>query len=129
MATNTAKAKQEAKITRKLHTIDATGQSLGRIATRTATLLRGKHKVNYQPHIDQGDRVVIRNASKLSFLPSKLKSKVYWKHTRWVGHISHKTLEQLFKESPGEVVERAVKGMLPSNKLTNYMLKRLKVYA
>ncbi len=116
-------------ISRKTHTIDAKGESLGRLASRAALLLRGKHKVNYVPHIDQGDKVIVRNAGQLQFIPNKLNTKIYYRHTRWVGHLHQKTLGQMFKESPSKVVEMAVRGMLPKNKLAQYMLKRLKVYA
>lgn len=117
------------KIFRKVHILDAADKSLGRLASQAAQLLRGKHKVSFVMHLDLGDKVVIKNAGKLKFDPKKLATKIYYKHTGYMGHLKKKKMDKVFKDKPEEVVLRAIKGMIPSNKLKNNILKRLKVHA
>ena len=109
--------------------IDAEGQSLGRLAASTASILRGKHKPSFSPHQIYGDHVVVINASKLSFQSAKLHRKQYARHTGFIGSLKVISLGDLFKQNPVQVIEKAVKGMLPKNKLRNEMMKRLHVYA
>lgn len=117
------------KIFRKVHILDAENKSVGRLATEAAKLLRGKHKVSFAPHLDVGDKVVVKNAGSLKFDPKKFSAKVYYKHTGYVGHLKKKTLGKVFKDKPEDVVARAVKGMIPANKHRDNILKRLKVHA
>lgn len=115
------------KIERIRHEIDATEQSLGRLATRIATLLRGKHKTDFMPHIDIGDFVVVDNIAKLKFTGNKFTQKKYFSHSGYPGGLKTVKLDELFAKRPEEVLRRAVRGMLPNNKLRNNMLKRLSV--
>ena len=107
--------------------VDAEGKNLGRLATAVATALRGKDKPSFSPHQLCGDHVVVINAEKLHFHPSKLYRKSYVKHTGYIGHISRMFLGEKMEKNPEEVIERAVKGMLPRNRLRPQMLKRLHV--
>ena len=109
--------------------IDAEGQNLGRLAARVAMLLRGKHRAEFSPHMICGDHVVIINAAKLNFHPTKLRRKQYVRHSGYLGHLRTTSLESMMEKKPTEVIERAVKGMLPSNRLRPTMLKRLHVFA
>lgn len=109
--------------------LDADGQNLGRLATKAASFLRGKHRPSFSPHQLCGDHVVIINASKLKFHPVKLRRKTYSKHTGYIGHLRTTSLDKMMQDRPTEVIERAVKGMLPSNRLRVSMLKRLHVFA
>lgn len=117
------------KIFRKVHILDAADKSLGRVASFAAQLLTGKHKVSFENYLDLGDKVVIKNAGKLKFDPKKLSTKIYYKHTGYIGHLKKQTMGKVFKDKPEEVVFRAVKGMIPSNKHRDNILKRLKVHA
>jgi large subunit ribosomal protein L13 len=112
-------------IERKTHTIDASGQSVGRLSTKIATLLRGKHKPEFVPHLDLGDIVYVKNADKLKFSGKKLEQKNYYRFTGYVGNLKTIKMSDLNKKNPGEIIKRAVKQMLPNNKLRNDMLKRL----
>lgn len=112
-------------IERKTHTIDASGQSVGRISTKIATLLRGKHKPEYLPHLDLGDIVYVKNVDKLKFTGKKLEQKNYYRFTGYVGNLKTIKMSDLNKNNPGEIIKRAVKQMLPNNKLRNDMMKRL----
>lgn len=107
--------------------IDANEQNLGRLATRVALLLRGKHKVSFSPHQPCGDHVVVINAGKLKFHPVKLYRKTYAKHSGFIGHLKVQSLGQLMEKDPADVIVRAVKGMLPANRLRIQLLKRLHV--
>ena len=107
------------------HTIDATDQTVGRLSTQVATLLRGKDKPEFQPHIDQGGIVEVTNIRKLKFTGKKLEQKKYYRHSGYPGGIKETKLEDLMISNPGEVVRKAVKQMLPNIKLRNNMLKRL----
>ena len=118
-------AKKRIKIERVRHEIDASGESLGRLACRIARLLRGKHKTEFVPHIDLGDFVVITNIKKIKFTGKKFQQKVYYSHSGYPGGLKVKKLSELFEKRPEEVLKRAVRGMLPNNKLRPNMLKRL----
>lgn len=109
--------------------VDAEGQSLGRLATRIATVLRGKHKPTFAPHVDVGDFVIVINAEKVTLKGSKLEQKQYHSHSGYPGGLRSVPFLQMLDRKPTEVVERAVFGMLPKNKLGRAMSKKLKVYA
>lgn len=116
------------KIERKWHLIDARNKVLGRLATQIAVLISGKHKPIYTPNIDTGDYVVVINAENVKITGKKLEEKRYWHHTGYPGGIKSKTLKNLIEQNPAEVIIRAVKGMLPRNRLRKERLKRLKVF-
>jgi large subunit ribosomal protein L13 len=124
--TFTPKAKD---ITRQWHVIDADGAILGRLSTEVATLLRGKHKPIWAPHLDTGDHVVIVNASKLAVGQRKQLQKTYFRHTGYPGGIRSESLEHLLARDPEKVVRLAVRRMLPKGPLGRQMLKKLKIYA
>jgi len=126
MKTYTAKA---GDIQREWHLIDANGQILGKLATRIATLLTGKHKPIYSPNQDTGDYVVVINAEKIVVTGNKLKQKTYYHHTGYPGGLKSVTLEKVLAEHPERAIENAVKGMVPHTKLGNKIIKKLKVYA
>ena len=109
--------------------IDAEDQVLGRVATKAATILKGKHKPQYTPHVDTGDFVVIINADKIRLTGSKALKKEYYRHSGFPGGLKMETFEEAMEKYPERVVERAVKGMLPKNTLGRAMGKKLKVYA
>ena len=109
--------------------IDAADQTLGRLATRVATLLQGKHKSTYAPHMDGGDNVVVTNTAKIKVTGNKLAAKKYYRHSGYPGGISEQTLEELMAKDPNQVVYLAVKGMLPKNRLQDDRLLRLKLFA
>jgi len=111
------------------HVVDATGQTLGRLASRVALLLMGKHKPTYSSHLDMGDFVVVVNAEKVRVTGKKLTDKVYYHHSGYMGGLKETTLQELLARRPGRVVEMAVRGMLPRNKLGDKLFKHLKVYA
>jgi large subunit ribosomal protein L13 len=116
-------------ITREWWLIDADGVVLGRLASEVAKLLRGKHKPTYSPHLDTGDHVVIVNASKVVMTGSKLTDKKMYRHSGYPGGLSAVPYSKIMSTRPELAVEKAVRGMLPSNKLGRAMLKKLKVYA
>ena len=109
--------------------VDATGQTLGRLATQIADALRGKTKPEYTPHIDTGDFVVVVNAEKISVTGNKRADKKYYRHSGYPGGIKERTLGQMLERRPEEVIRHAVKGMLPRNRLARKQLTKLKVYA
>jgi large subunit ribosomal protein L13 len=109
--------------------VDATDLPLGRLASEIATLLRGTHKPTYAPHIDGGDFVVVVNADKVAVTSDKSQSKIYYRHSGYPGGIKAETFESLLERRPEAVIERAVRGMLPKNKLGRQMGRKLKVYA
>ena len=109
--------------------VDADGQALGRLASEVAKLLRGKHKPNYTPHVDCGDNVVVTNAAKVSLSGKKWESKSYIRHTGYPGGQRSLSAKELHAKDPARVVEKAVKGMLPKNKLGADLFRNLKVYA
>ena len=116
-------------IKREWYIFDADGQVLGRLASEIAKILRGKHKPQFSPHMDTGDFVVVINAEKIKVSGKKLEQKIYYKHSGYLGGLKEQTLEDLLAKRPEEAVNRAVKGMLPHNKLGRVMFKKLKVYA
>jgi large subunit ribosomal protein L13 len=109
--------------------IDADGAVLGRLATEVATLLRGKHKPTWAPHVDAGDHVIVVNAAKLDVGPRKAEGKVYWRHSGYPGGIKSESLGRVFARDPEKVVRQAVKGMVPKGRLGRQMLRKLRVYA
>jgi large subunit ribosomal protein L13 len=111
------------------YVIDAQGQVLGRIATQAATILRGKHKPMFTPHLNCGDYVIVVNAAKVDVTGNRLDQKMYYRHSQYPGGLKQETLRQALQRHPERVIERAVKGMLPHNRLGDDILGRLKVYA
>ena len=126
MKTYTAKPKE---IEQRWYVVDAEGQTLGRLATRIADTLRGKRKPQYTPHIDTGDFVVVVNAEKIAVTGNKLQQKLYYRHSGYPGGIKSRTLAEMLDRRPEEVIRKAVKGMLPRNRLARKQLTKLKVYA
>jgi large subunit ribosomal protein L13 len=119
----------EGNVTRTWHVVDAEGQTLGRLATAVAMLLRGKHKPTYTPHVDTGDFVVIINADKIVVTGKKTTDKLYRHHTGWPGGFRQTNFAKLQAEKPIRIVEKAVRGMIPHTKLGAQQYKKLKVYA
>ena len=117
------------EIKRDWHVIDARDKVLGRLATEVARLLMGKHKPMFSRHLDSGDFVVVINAGKIRTSGNKTKQKLYYRHSGYPGGFRSVTLEEMLKNRPERVIEHAVKGMLPKNRLGNSMIKKLKVYA
>ena len=116
-------------IERKWYVIDAEGLTLGRLASETAKILRGKNKPTFTPHIDTGDYVIIVNAEKVTVTGKKLDQKVYYRHSEYVGGMKENTLREMMAKKPEKVIELAVKGMLPKGPLGREMYKKLFVYA
>ena len=116
-------------VQRQWHLIDATDVVLGRLAAQTATLLRGKHKPIYAPHVDTGDFVVIVNAGKVALTGAKRDNKIEYRHSGFPGGLRATSYDELLAKNPRRVVEKAVKGMLPHNTMGRKMLSKLKVYA
>ena len=116
-------------VERKWYVIDAEEKSLGRVATLAATYLRGKNKPTYTPHIDCGDYIIIINAKKVNLTGNKLENKMYYNHSQYQGGLRERTAKTMREEYPEEMIERAVKGMLPHNRLGRAMYKKLFVYA
>ena len=116
-------------IHRAWHVIDATDVVLGRLAVQAATLLRGKHKPTYAPHMDSGDFVVIVNAEKISVSGNKREDKFVYRHSGFPGGLKQRSVGEMIEKHPDRLVEKAVKGMLPKNRLGRAMGKKLKVYA
>ena len=119
---------KESEIERKWFVVDADGQVLGRMASRIASILRGKHKSTFTPHLDVGDHVVVVNASKVHLTGRKLKDKQYRWHSGYIGGLREVSFEKMIKSHPDRVIEWAVQGMLPKNRLGRAMAKKLKVY-
>jgi len=119
----------EATVNKEWLLIDAEGEILGRLASTAAKILRGKHKTNYTPHVDCGDNIVIINADKVRLTGNKLTDKVYVRHTGYPGGQRFATPRELLKRKPIAVIEHAVKGMLPKNKLGSALYRNLYVYA
>jgi large subunit ribosomal protein L13 len=118
-----------AEVKRDWYVVDASGRTLGRLATEIATRLKGKHKPEFTPHVDTGDYIVVVNAEKIRVTGNKLKDKVYHHHTGYIGNLKSINLEDLLKKAPEQVITKAVKGMLPKNKLGAAMIKKLRVFA
>jgi large subunit ribosomal protein L13 len=119
---------QGSGIERKWYLVDADNQVLGRLATRVATILRGKHKPTFTPHLDVGDHVVVVNAEKVHLTGRKRAEKMYRWHTGYIGGLREVTADQMLRTHPERVIEWAVQGMLPKNRLGRAMAKKLKVY-
>jgi large subunit ribosomal protein L13 len=122
-------SKSEAVASDKWHVIDATDQVLGRLATKAATLLSGKHKPGYAPFLVTGDHVVIVNAAKVRLTGQKLDQKVYRRHTGYPGGLREVSARKMFETRPERMIEEAILGMLPKNKLRKQMARRLRVYS
>ena len=122
------KSERKEDVVRAWYVVDAEGETVGRLASKIATVLRGKHKPSYTPHVDTGDNVIVLNASKVRFTGSKMKDKQYVSYSLYPGGQKKITPEALMKKKPYAVMERAVKGMLPKNKLGRAMFKKLFVY-
>ena len=116
-------------VSRSWYIVDADGQTLGRLASKVATVLRGKHKPTFTPHIDGGDYVIIINASKINLTGNKLEDKMYYNHSGYPGGLRERTAATMKERYPEEMIERAIKGMLPKGRLGRQMYKKLFVYA
>lgn len=114
---------------RSWYIIDAEGETLGRLASKVATVLRGKHKPTYTPHIDCGDYVIVVNASKIELTGNKLEDKIYYNHSGYTGGLRERTAKVMREQYPQEMIERAIKGMLPKGRLGRQMYRKLFVYA
>ena len=121
-------AKGEELGERKWYLVDAEGKVLGRLATRVATILQGKHKPEYTPHVDTGDGIVVINAGKIKVTGNKMQAKIYKRFSGYPGGLREEKMETVMQKQPARVIQHAVKGMLPKNKLGKLMFKRLKVY-
>ena len=116
-------------VERKWYVIDAEGKNLGRVATKAAHILRGKHKPTFTPHIDCGDYVIIVNAAKVNLTGNKLNDKMYYNHSGYPGGLRERNAKTMIEKYPEEMMERAIKGMLPKGRLGRAMYKKLFVYA
>lgn len=119
---------RESEIERRWYVIDAAGETLGRLASRIAHVLEGKHKPTYAPHVDSGDHVIVLNAAKIAVTRDKLESKLYIRHSGHPQGYKEETLGHLLQRRPEEPLRRAVKGMLPHNRLGAQQLRKLKIY-
>lgn len=117
------------ELTHKWYLVDAKDKVLGRLATEIASRLRGKHKPEFAPHMDNGDFVIVINADKIRVTGKKAAQKVYYRYSGYVGGLKEATLEEMMAKKPGEVIAKAVRGMLPKNALGYQLIKKLKVYA
>ena len=126
MKTYSAKPRE---IEQSWYLVDAEGETLGRLATQIADVLRGKRKPAYTPHVDTGDFVVVVNAEKIRVTGNKLEQKIYYRHSGYPGGLRQRTLAEQLQRRPEEVIRKAVKGMLPKNRLAAAQLRKLKVYA
>jgi len=127
MPTKTYNAKP-GEITREWYVVDAEGQTLGRLATQIADVLRGKRKPVYTPHVDTGDFVVVVNCEKIQVTGNKLDQKMYYRHSGYPGGLKERSLREQLERRPTEVLRKAVKGMLPKNKLAAAQIGKLKIY-
>ncbi len=118
-----------AEVKRDWYVVDASGKTLGRLATEIAKRLRGKHKAEYTPHVDTGDYIVVINAEKITVTGNKAQAKMYHHHTGYIGNLKSISFEKLIDKAPQRTIEIAVKGMLPKNPLGRQMFSKLKVYA
>lgn len=117
------------EIERRHYVVDAEGQVLGRLASQVASVLRGKHKTNYSPHLDVGDYVIVVNAAKIKLTGRKLEQKTYFRHSGYPKGFKQVPMKKLMQTRPEQVVRRAIKGMLPKTKLGRKMIKKLRVYS
>jgi large subunit ribosomal protein L13 len=129
MSTTKTFSPSERDIERRWFVVDATGQRLGLLASRIAVVLEGKHKPSYATHLDSGDHVIVLNAANIEVSGDKLASKLYSRHSGYPGGLRQETLGDLLDRRPEEVIRRAVKGMLPRNRLGAQQLRKLKIYA
>ena len=129
MTTTKTYSAKISEVQREWRVVDADGATLGRLATQIATILRGKHKVTFTPSLDTGDPVVVVNAAKFKVTGKKLKDKMYARHSGYPGGFRAENLEALLARRPEEVIRRAVRGMLPQNRLGEQMMRKLHVYA
>lgn len=120
---------KERDIQREWWVVDAEGKTLGRLATKVASILRGKHKPMFTPHLDVGDYVVVVNAEKVALTGKKADQKTYFRHSGYMGHEQHIPFRRMIERHPDRVIELAIKGMLPKNTLGRHMRRKLKVYA
>lgn len=127
MKTTFMQKKEE--VVRDWYIIDAKNMPLGRVASKAAVMLRGKHKATYTPHIDCGDNIIIINAKEVLLTGNKLEGKKYYDHSRYVGGLRERTAKEMRENYPEEMMERAIKGMLPKGRLGRQMIKKLHVYA
>jgi large subunit ribosomal protein L13 len=128
MKSNRTYSPREADVTRAWWLIDAAGLPLGRLATEVATRLRGKHKPIFAPHVDTGDFVIVVNASAVEVTSQKSQEKIYYRYSGYPGGLKEESFEHLRARRPEAVIERAVRGMLPKNKLGRQLIRKLKVY-
>lgn len=124
----TSYVQKKETVERKWYVIDAEGKPLGRVASKAAHILRGKHKATYTPHIDCGDYIIITNASKVKLTGDKLNKKLYYNHSGYTGGLRTRTAKEMISKYPVEMVETAIKGMLPNGRLGRQMYKKLFVY-
>jgi large subunit ribosomal protein L13 len=129
MTTTKTYTPTEASIERRWYVVDATGETLGRMASRVARVLEGKHKPTYATHIDSGDHVIVLNAARITVSRDKLETKLYRRHSGYPHGYREETLGHLMARAPEEVIRRAVRGMLPRNRLGAQQLRKLKIYA
>ncbi|MCX8649193.1 50S ribosomal protein L13 [Gilliamella sp. B2776] len=125
---STFSAKPET-VKRDWYVVDAAGKTLGRLATEIASRLRGKHKAEYTPHVDTGDYIIVINAEKVAVTGKKRTDKIYYRHTGYIGGLKEATFREMIERHPEQVIEIAVKGMLPKGPLGRAMYRKLKVYA
>ncbi len=116
------------EVTRQWYVVDAEGETLGRLATRIATVLRGKHKPQFTPHVDTGDFVIVLNASKVQLSGRKMEQKLYHRYSGYPGGLRSLSAEHVRANDPERMIRQAVKGMLPKNRLARHVIKKLKVY-
>ena len=128
-AVNKTYSTKPADVERKWYVVDAQGKTLGRLATRVASILKGKHKPEYAPHMDVGDFVIVVNADKIHVTGRKMDKKIYYKHSGYPGGMTEITLRNQLDRYPTRAVELAVRGMLPKNRLGRKMINKLKIYA
>ena len=124
----TFSAKNE-EVVRGWFLVDANNKTLGRLSTEIASRLRGKHKPIFTPHVDTGDYIVVINASKIRVTGNKMKDKMYYKHTGYIGNLKSANLSTMLEKSPEKVLIKSVRGMLPKNKLGNVMIKKLRIFS
>lgn len=123
------KSTKPAEVVRDWYLVDATDKTLGRLASEIARRLRGKHKAEYTPHVDTGDYIIVINAEKIHVTGNKMKDKIYYHHTGYIGGIKSISLEKALQSHPERVIGKAVKGMMPRGPLGRQMFSKLKVYA
>ena len=126
---STTVSAKPAEVRREWFVVDADGKTLGRLASEIARRLKGKHKPIFTPHVDTGDYIVVVNAEKVAVTGNKLRDKMYYRHTGYIGNLKSISLEKQLQQAPERVIETAVRGMLPRNPLGRAMMKKLRVFA